>query len=1199
MKKYRMIKFTVLIFLAAVTMTFTFAEKGGKGSTTSHKTQLIAGDSYDLYVNNIDLPIERNGILADVLIPPAAIAGGKLQNKIFLYSGGFFMSGITKGKIWANGELSASRITDYVPGTYAGGINDSRAQIYIVKSTDQDFGQSWQDWKTAVDLGADFYDGDGDGIYNPVDKNGNGKWDPNEDRPDILGDVTVWCVYSDQEPSALRTFNEVNPQGIEVRQTVFAFNSKGKAGNTIFIRYKIVNTGFVADTLDDVYFSVGADADVGDNGALDLVGCDTTLNAGFTYHTDATSAKWGATPPCFLIDFFQGPKAYIPGVTFKDVNGNGVYDDGVDIAIDTATNVRGRVLGVQKFPGAKNLGLSSFLQYYNGIDPLNSQQLRDYTLGEDNTGSKINPCTWTQGSVLGGVVCAQVDPNFMYSGDPVTNIGWINNTPRDQRQISNTGPFKLISRLLPSGKRANDTITIVAAYVIGQGTSGFNSVTVAKNNDVTAQSIFDANFPSLPPPPAVAYNYGTGDGFIDINWPTSKNILYKATDSIFQVSRNVHGFYITQYFTNAQAATNNNQPNSQVIARYDLRDSIGDIYYKVANGGVDLRMPQAPLANKLDSLLVADPTTGRIDLRVTTDAATGNPLIKGHEYYFSITEYTVNNWAVVNKSSHVYGPGNGLGAGGDYYDSTGNAVEEFESPLITVTMGTDEYLPTLSGAGADKSNGPSSGSVRYVVVDKTKLTGDKYKIDFTADTNPLDGLYNPYWTLTNMTTGAMLVDSSRIFNFDTTSYTGVVVEGILPKVQPLTPTIGLPIYLRNGNVITDTTAWFNPIGNSLTAFPSKIEGVYYVGKDIPQSGSFSPITTASNVIETADRLRKVEIRFGDTCKAYRYLNGFQGANILSQRGSNVYAGGITAADTTPVGGVRRGTVGNWDSLATPSHANGFVTVPFTAWDVDSANHEQKQLAVGFFERRANFPGTTAFGGNPDGIWDPKDSVYKTWEVIMVFDAPYDPTGSQIEYTGNATKWADPVKGFTLDPTIGASAKQIAIAKSPWFNALYVVALDRYHNKFYQNGDKFVIPVNTYPYTSTDEFQFTTLANGSLTAADKKSLFDKINVFPNPLYGYNPQTSYQQNTPDEPWVTFSNLPEQVTINIFTLSGTRLRTLTTNDKASPTSTFLKWDLKNEAGLRAASGMYLAIVSAPGFGEKILKFAIIMPQKQIKSY
>jgi hypothetical protein len=123
--------------------------------------------------------------------------------------------------------------------------------------------------------------------------------------------------------------------------------------------------------------------------------------------------------------------------------------------------------------------------------------------------------------------------------------------------------------------------------------------------------------------------------------------------------------------------------------------------------------------------------------------------------------------------------------------------------------------------------------------------------------------------------------------------------------------------------------------------------------------------------------------------------------------------------------------------------------------------------------------------------------------------------------------------------------------------------------------------------------------GNLTASETKSLFDKITVFPNPLYGYNPQTSYSKSPSDVPWVTFSNLPEKVTINIFTLSGTRLRTLTTADKSSPTSPFIRWNLQNEAGLRAASGMYLAIVSCPGLGDKVLKFAIIMPQKQIKNY
>lgn len=483
----------LLLLSVSFTFAFTLEEQDGNGSSTPHKTKLVAGNSYDLYINNIDMPIGSNGVFADLLIPPATVAGGKLANNVFLYSGGFYMTGITNGKLWANGMMTASRITDYLPGTYYAGAYDSRAQLYVIKSSDPDFDigvtdpakRSWTQWKIAVSLGADFYDGDHDGIYNPIDKNGNGKWDPDEDRPDLLGDVTAWCVYSDQLDASLRLFNDVLPQGIEIRQSVFAYNANGPLANIIFIRYKIVNTGFVADVLDSVYFSTVADADIGDNGMLDLVGCDTILNAGFTYHL-ASSTKWGATPPCFLINFLQGPRSYIPEVTFIDNNGNGVFDSGIDTPIDTATDIRGKFLGVGKYPGAKNLGLSSFVHYFGGTDPANRYQLRNLTLGLDNTGNKIDPCTWTQGSVFGGVNCANVDPFFMYSGDPVANTGWINIAPRDQKQILNTGPFKL---------NKNDTVSILVAYVVGQGTDGLNSITVAKNNDVAAQNLFDSNFP--------------------------------------------------------------------------------------------------------------------------------------------------------------------------------------------------------------------------------------------------------------------------------------------------------------------------------------------------------------------------------------------------------------------------------------------------------------------------------------------------------------------------------------------------------------------------------------------------------------------------------------------------------------------------------------------------------------------------------
>src|ERR1035437_7912050 len=112
MKKYNLIKFAALIVFIAVNMAFTLAEQGGKGPSTPHKTKLLAGDSYDLNISNWNMPIGRNGVLADVLIPPAPLAGGMVKNKIGLSSGGFFMSGLNKGQIWANAEMTSSRLND-------------------------------------------------------------------------------------------------------------------------------------------------------------------------------------------------------------------------------------------------------------------------------------------------------------------------------------------------------------------------------------------------------------------------------------------------------------------------------------------------------------------------------------------------------------------------------------------------------------------------------------------------------------------------------------------------------------------------------------------------------------------------------------------------------------------------------------------------------------------------------------------------------------------------------------------------------------------------------------------------------------------------------------------------------------------------------------------------------------------------------
>jgi hypothetical protein len=324
-------------------------------------------------------------------------------------------------------------------------------------------------------------------------------------------------------------------------------------------------------------------------------------------------------------------------------------------------------------------------------------------------------------------------------------------------------------------------------------------------------------------------------------------------------------------------------------------------------------------------------------------------------------------------------------------------------------------------------------------------------------------------------------------------------------------------------------------------------------------------------------MRNVEIRFGATQKAYRYI---------------------------------KGAIGGWTYAASSSRA-GFVDVPFQVWVKDSRYGEQRQLNCAFLE-------TTVAGGKTDGVWNPGFSLDSSKEYIVIFDRLYSPD-SLVVYTGGTPTgtspvWASISLGWTKPASWQSSYMSSAdsiIAKNKWFDAMYIVGLARdtaynfstlkVDTLSWQNGDIVTVNVANYPILSTDSFVFNTNKKGAgMSTADKTAAFERVTVFPNPLFAYNPLASYDRVNADNSFVTFSNLPIDVTIKIFSISGALIRTLTTTDKTlGPSSPFLNWNLLNQNGLRVASGMYIAVVSSPGLGEKILKFGIIMPQKQINQY
>lgn len=1173
----------LLISLGASTNT------GKKGKISSVKKVNAGGEFFVFDINNLYIPIDNKGVIADVNPGDGIGPSGIFDGNTFLFSSGFYVSGYSNGELWGNGVLSASRIEDYQPGPVGSNKNDSKNQIYVVSQQDKQFGDTWQEWTDAVSIGADFYDGDGDGVYNPVDLNGNGKWDTNEDRPDILGDVTAWCVYNDGLPSALRRFS-VNPQGIEIQQSVFGFKAKSIVGNLMFVRYRIKNTGSEVDTLKDVYFSAAADPDLGDY-TDDLVGSDIDISAGFVYNKDP-DATFGDDCPSFLMDFFQGPYVYVPGETFTDVDGDGIYTDGVDTPLDTAYAVRGPQIGIDEFPGAKNLPLTSMTQYMQSHpthgDPDTHTELRNYMLGgHGKAGDSVYVSTWTFGNGADlGADTANIPARFMYSGEPEPQTGWLNTEPIDQRQMSNTGPFNLA---------AGEHQDIYVAYVVGRGTTALNSVTVAKEIDKTAQTIFDNNFPAPPPPDPIEYSVSTGDGFIDIDIETSNLIPYDVIDTVLIVRKKFEGLYLYAFATPTKQASIGGIQNSKELISYDLDNIIESIYTVDKEGNTNLIRKAS--GNPLDSLLYADPNTGRIRYRVTKDPMTGADLIPGKEYYFALGQYTINHLGIVNKEDGLYGNR------GDYVDPTNSAYSEFESPIFTVTYNTDENDPALAGGEGVNNTGAANGEVKYVIVNKEDMTGDDYSVSFFQNTDSTT--YRVFWKLTNTTTNTVLVDSSTNFDFNTDNIAAPVTEGFITKVKEALPKIA-NLETQEATFVT-ANDWADVFNRA------EKTGGYYVGTDIlpdvlneelthPIGNPVFPGTT-SKVI-TAGDLRTVEIRFGEPSMAYRYLNGFVGGSI---RATNYYYYGdaVTPADT-----VSKGVVGMWDTVN--DHAMGLVEVPFSVYVKDEKFNEDRRLAVGFIETShdSKIPAKRNPWGTPDGVWDPLDRVDKSKEVIIIFNQDYDETGGNMLYTGGyddgagGKVWADIVNGYEV-PAGTLNEEDSLLAASPFFDAMYVLNLHRTVHpdstgaKFWSDGDHLTINMESYAYTDKDTYTFTTRDKGALTESELQKNFDKVNVYPNPLFAYNAQTSYDGSSPDDPFVTFNHLPEDAVVSIYSLSGSLLRTLDSFDKASPTSQFLRWDLKNESGLRVASGLYIALVESAKYGQKVLKFSVILPQKQLQRF
>lgn len=501
------------------------------------------------------------------------------------------------------------------------------------------------------------------------------------------------------------------------------------------------------------------------------------------------------------------------------------------------------------------------------------------------------------------------------------------------------------------------------------------------------------------------------------------------------------------------------------------------------------------------------------------DSIKGTPLVLGSQYYFGVTAF--------------------------WYDPGSRPMNK-ESDIVPISATVQS--PIAGSVFQDQMtvmphDRPGDDAVKIVIVDPTVVTGKKYTL--TVAFSPVDSSIR--WNVTEDPNIPRLVGLS-----DTTGLlSNPVVDGFIAVVRK--PLVGIRRETQSPK------GW--------EYIPAENRFMTGAGTPYIMDGFFSGIVYPRRVnlegrgtMVHPDSLKRVEMRFGETQKAYRYVAGVRVFPPDWPR-DQAYIPFIKAHG--------------------PGYVyQDFVDVPFTVWEIDSLDGDSapKQLNAAFIENNDSLysaSGKYLGRGNVDGKWAPTTAANGGEERVYIFSSQYSPTVIPF-YT-------------TRDPLFKEDSVDVMYILYPKADS----TLRKDHQTTWTAGDRFIITPN-YNLTNGRTFHFTNagaiIADASI--AKGQGALDRITVFPNPYLGGH---SLEFGTTDR-FVTFTNLPSQCIIRIFNLSGRLVRTMNHN---SLSQSLERWNLRNDEGIAIASGLYVAHIDARDIGSKILKLMILFPDERIRTY
>lgn len=458
----------------------------------------------------------------------------------------------------------------------------------------------------------------------------------------------------------------------------------------------------------------------------------------------------------------------------------------------------------------------------------------------------------------------------------------------------------------------------------------------------------------------------------------------------------------------------------------------------------------------------------------------------------------------------------------------------------------------------DTTGKTSDGSVVPMVLDPMGLNGHTYLVIFGTDS-----VLGPVWHLIDSTTGDTVL-------YNQTNQSGnndyVPVDGMLVKVQ------GPPAGFKNFEVVANGSGALDPSEGGAFDFAS-FPSIRPTDRQQNGAGLFG--------IHTADNGGTVD---GGTRGAYTAFL----SRVLRDGGNNAILGSydyeirFTGTQSNP--GVNGGY--GWQAFGTGENS---FWLPFELWRIGigtpgDPSDDVRMIPHILDDGNALFDfsswGSSGNGGGPNGFEHSASGAdndpYTDWIYWML---PTDLTPGEAGY--NAVEAL--MMPNTYDGAFGTGDEVMArIVIMNWNGG----SAPPFNQDMPEQGTIFRITTNK-PNAPSDTFKF--VATAPAFAASEQAL-DQIRAVPNPYYLFS---SYDDNTYNRQ-LKFTNLPATCTITIYSLAGD---VVTRIEKDDATSSEAFWNVETAGGIPVASGIYLYVVEADGFGQKVGKMAIFTEVEQLE--